>query len=246
MASYNGIWYRCKAEDVSKTVNSKTIITNACNNGTPTDNTTSWLPVGDASTVDLTPPIFATAWNENLNFKIGDYYADSAQQKIFKCIGNDPTQSKQLRNAEVLCRQKYDATTIGGWKDVTSTVPFDQKYMDYKHPLTYYQGWFKDARYLQGDVIFDWSFVPWICKADTCDTADPSDAAQTAWSAFDLTSMTANKANWAQYDVGLYNYIDAPESPYTGFNEGVICKAPTVDPLAFGDRVCDASTVNVP
>lgn len=78
MASFNGIWYRCTAEDVSKTKNNKTIITNACNNGTPTDNTTSWVKVGDANTVDLTPPIFATAWNENLNFKIGDYYADSS------------------------------------------------------------------------------------------------------------------------------------------------------------------------
>jgi len=95
-------------------------------------------------------------------------------------------------------------------------------------------------------VIFDWNYAPWICKTDACDTTNPETPNQTAWKAFDLTSMQANKADWSAYDINLFNYEDAPESPYENFNEGVICKAPSVEPLSFGDRVCDANTANTP
>jgi hypothetical protein len=129
---------------------------------------------------------------------------------------------------------------------VTSTVPFRQKFIDMKFPLTYYQGWYKNVNYLPGDVVFDSDYKPWICKTDACDTTDPSTLSQTAWKAFDLTNVKNNKADWSAIDVNIHNYLEAPESTYSSFNEGVICKAPTVDPLAFGDRVCDTSTLNTP
>jgi len=77
MVSYNDIWYRCSTPDVSKTKGNKTVPTNACNNGDPIKNIIAWTRVGETSNVDLTPSVFATAFNENLNYKIGDYYADS-------------------------------------------------------------------------------------------------------------------------------------------------------------------------
>jgi hypothetical protein len=53
----------------------------------------------------------------------------------------------------VLCRQPYSATLVGGWQDVTATVPFLAKYMDYKYPLRPYRDWFAEANYLPGDVV---------------------------------------------------------------------------------------------
>lgn len=97
---------------------------------------------------------------------------------------------------------------------------------------------------MPGDVIFDWDYKPWICKTDACDTTDPSTANQTAWKAFDLANMRNNKADWSAIDINIFNYLDAPETPYENFNEGVNCKAPTVASLAFGDRVCDTDATN--
>jgi hypothetical protein len=88
MASFNDIWYRCTTPNVTKTIGNKKVPTNACNNSNPTLNVTAWTKVGETSIIDLTPSVFATAFNENLNFKIGDYYADSQLQKVFKCVGN--------------------------------------------------------------------------------------------------------------------------------------------------------------
>ena len=115
---------------------------NPCRKGNPEKNATSWTLIAATDAIDLTPPILATAWNDNLNFKIGDYYADSSLEKVFKCVGNYPSQATQLRNAEVLCRQKYATDTIGGWEDVTSTVPYQKTFIDMKFPLTKYQGWY--------------------------------------------------------------------------------------------------------
>jgi hypothetical protein len=56
--------------------------------------------------------------------------------------------------------------------------------------------------------------------------------------------MRNNKADWSAIDINIFNYLDAPETPYENFNEGVNCKAPTVASLAFGDRVCDTDATN--
>jgi len=173
----NGVWFKCSASNVTKVMSGQSIMTNACNNGGPQENTGAWVKLGDNTVVDLTQPVFATAWNENLNFKIGDYYADSSLKKVFKCIGSDPSQAVQIRNSEVLCRQPYSAAVLGGWQDVTSTVPFLAKYMDYKYPLRVFKDWFSEAVYLRGDVVLISNAV-WICKADNCDdTQQPGAAA---------------------------------------------------------------------
>jgi hypothetical protein len=92
IASNNkGVFYKCAASNVTKVQNNQSVQTNACNNGGPDENT-AWVKLGDSTVVDLSQPVFATSFNSNLNFKIGDYYADSTQMKVFKCIGNDPNQ----------------------------------------------------------------------------------------------------------------------------------------------------------